>query len=481
MSDPVSNEDIEDVLSSIRRLVSDEPIKGVPRRKLASVDNVERFVLTPAFRVADEDLAPNTVSDDSTADEDQAHSGSAEPSLEDEVAQDTHARHGDGAKDHQPTQEEIGLQPYQSDNEWVEPKPEQNDRLDANTGEEPRPKHPDPEPLYLEAAANHDEAPFVDVPSEDDPDDVHADKPSPHESHSDDRQDETVTADDFWQDPSEYEPETQPEPEHTQAEDTAEADIEALFEEETSEATAPDTETESSDPEPTAPDPAPHVAGQITLEQRIAELEAALQNSAQEWEPDGSEEELTDETRPLSFGKDARLADAIASVAQTLEKKTPEPDEKWQPSAKTTGPAPIDALYAEPLLDAASASEDEQDDLDDETVEWRDVEQEWLPDTETDSVFDAEDDIEDDEGTANTAAMQAATLAAVKEAARSDRDTDLFAADEPTMLDEEALQELVADIVRQELQGVLGERITRNVRRLVRREIKRALAMRDLE
>jgi hypothetical protein len=58
-------------------------------------------------------------------------------------------------------------------------------------------------------------------------------------------------------------------------------------------------------------------------------------------------------------------------------------------------------------------------------------------------------------------------------------DEDLFPDD--TLLDEESLRELVADIVRQELQGALGERITRNVRKLVRREIHRALTAQDLE
>ncbi|MBY6066871.1 hypothetical protein KUW17_08970 [Leisingera aquaemixtae] len=47
-------------------------------------------------------------------------------------------------------------------------------------------------------------------------------------------------------------------------------------------------------------------------------------------------------------------------------------------------------------------------------------------------------------------------------------------------LDEDALRDLVAGIVREELQGPLGERITRNVRKLVRREIHRALAAHDL-
>lgn len=59
-------------------------------------------------------------------------------------------------------------------------------------------------------------------------------------------------------------------------------------------------------------------------------------------------------------------------------------------------------------------------------------------------------------------------------------DFDFLASDD-AVLDEEALRELVADIVRQELQGALGERITRNVRKLVRREIHRALSAQDFD
>lgn len=47
-------------------------------------------------------------------------------------------------------------------------------------------------------------------------------------------------------------------------------------------------------------------------------------------------------------------------------------------------------------------------------------------------------------------------------------------------LDETALRALVAEVVREELEGALGERVTRNIRKLVRREIQRALAERDL-
>lgn len=48
--------------------------------------------------------------------------------------------------------------------------------------------------------------------------------------------------------------------------------------------------------------------------------------------------------------------------------------------------------------------------------------------------------------------------------------------DQSFVLDEDMLRDMVHDIVRQELQGVLGERITRNVRKLVRREIQRAFS-----
>jgi hypothetical protein len=48
-------------------------------------------------------------------------------------------------------------------------------------------------------------------------------------------------------------------------------------------------------------------------------------------------------------------------------------------------------------------------------------------------------------------------------------------------VDEDTLRELVSEMVRAELQGDLGDRITRNVRKLVRREIHHALTARDFE
>ena len=46
--------------------------------------------------------------------------------------------------------------------------------------------------------------------------------------------------------------------------------------------------------------------------------------------------------------------------------------------------------------------------------------------------------------------------------------------------DEAALRDVVRDVIREEFQGLFGERITRNVRKLVRAELNRALASRDM-
>ena len=44
-------------------------------------------------------------------------------------------------------------------------------------------------------------------------------------------------------------------------------------------------------------------------------------------------------------------------------------------------------------------------------------------------------------------------------------------------LQQDALRDLVIDLIRAELRGPLGEKITHNVRKLVRREIQRALTI----
>jgi len=62
-----------------------------------------------------------------------------------------------------------------------------------------------------------------------------------------------------------------------------------------------------------------------------------------------------------------------------------------------------------------------------------------------------------------------------------DDDLEAFLQGAEGRVDDETLRKIVAAVVREELQGALGERITRNVRKLVRREIYRVLSSEGLD
>ncbi|MBI6630319.1 hypothetical protein [Pontibaca salina] len=66
------------------------------------------------------------------------------------------------------------------------------------------------------------------------------------------------------------------------------------------------------------------------------------------------------------------------------------------------------------------------------------------------------------------------------DAIRPDAQPDLTAVTD-ALMDSESLQKLVSDIVHKELQGEAGQRITRTIRKLVRREIQRAMAAQGLD
>lgn len=52
-------------------------------------------------------------------------------------------------------------------------------------------------------------------------------------------------------------------------------------------------------------------------------------------------------------------------------------------------------------------------------------------------------------------------------------------ADDELVIDENTLRDLVAQLLREELQGAMGERLTRSIRKLVRAEVARALSERE--
>lgn len=176
-----------------------------------------------------------------------------------------------------------------------------------------------------------------------------------------------------------------------------------------------------------------------SLEATIAELEAAVTDQTNEWEPDGSEttgpsalaaafadlgtdtviehadiEEVFEDEGFEGDVEGAAEADLMAEVV-TLHRPAPEPE----PTFRHTAMDDADVDYGDDLLDTDDDGMPIPDDLD-ESI--------------------------------------AAYLAG------------------GSKMDEGALREMIVDVVRQELQGEMGERITRNVRKLVRREINNALS-----
>jgi hypothetical protein len=140
--------------------------------------------------------------------------------------------------------------------------------------------------------------------------------------------------------------------------------------------------------------------------------------------------------------------------------------------------------HAESRFDPApEAAQDEQADADAETEPLapaaEDVTSAYLDDG--DFIFASSRDAAGrDEATFAASSASSAPAAAAPEDDLAE-DRDLLLGEDEAILDEATLRELVAEIVRQELQGALGERITRNVRKLVRREIHRALTSHELE
>ena len=179
------------------------------------------------------------------------------------------------------------------------------------------------------------------------------------------------------------------------------------------------------------------------LGDRIAEVEAAVAAQDDQWEPDGESD-------------DAYSGGAVSPMA--WEDYGPEP-------AYDDADGADDANGDAPMNDAAENADDTKN-LVSEVSQASDLadDQRIKPNDETAGAYgpdalhasDSSDEMPDE--------------ASLWDDERAD-----------TVIDEEALRDMVSEIVRQELQGALGERITRNVRKLVRREIHRALSSHELD
>ncbi|WP_281856091.1 hypothetical protein [Litoreibacter halocynthiae] len=174
-------------------------------------------------------------------------------------------------------------------------------------------------------------------------------------------------------------------------------------------------------------------------------------------------------------------------------------EETWEPEFVDGTPEGEDAEQADPVEDwvddepeAAEMPADEDDEAEaqaDEISEITEADDEAVDHDDGGHDENADDghNVEDaDEETvfADEVEFVSAAAASVVDGNmdnnETNEDVDLADFDE-SVVDEDALRDLVADIVRQELTGELGERITRNVRKLVRREIHRAVMTREFE
>ncbi len=155
----------------------------------------------------------------------------------------------------------------------------------------------------------------------------------------------------------------------------------------------------------------------------------------------------------------AAVSSALMDRIARMEAVVADQDGDWEPdgdAADANAATPTETLAWEDHVEDETAAP-EQVEVDPETAHFRHAEPGYAA---SDDAMTAAQDADNDYG---------------------DAQDDDFTSAEDAILDEEALREMVADIVRQELQGALGERITRNVRKLVRREIHRALASHELD
>ena len=187
-------------------------------------------------------------------------------------------------------------------------------------------------------------------------------------------------------------------------------------------------------PKPAEPAPRPtplprlHLGAEPVIEKLAATLERAVEAQDVEWESE------TGDPAPL-----------VAEMEWT--------EEGWAPIASPSTPEPVEARVETPSW--AQDDPDLVDEADDDlgpAAPIAEPDEYWADKAEAEAVAELRD-------VAGDAALPGAEMS----------------------FDEQVLRDLVRDLIREELQGGLGERITRNVRKLVRAEIARALAAQELD
>lgn len=207
-------------------------------------------------------------------------------------------------------------------------------------------------------------------------------------------------------------------------------------------------------------DPADILSPDAMYDPAPANMDVPAEQAAERSPVDDAHSE-TDESDDQSAQDASESLEAKIAALETLIGKR---NEEWEPEE---GDGSLAADVASEINDATA-------------LEWEDhapAAEGHEPGPEVNELTPVEDQAPESEVTAEDPVTESVAEPA------SDGADDAILKDEPEglLIDEETLRDMVCDIVREELQGALGERITRNVRRLVRREIHRALASQELD
>lgn len=423
MSDPMTNRDVEDVLASIRRLVSDDARTGsAPVQRPPS----DRLVLTPSLRVTDEqDAAVDDVHGDAEIDVSEAED--AEDTDLSAFAQsafgqhETDSVHPDAPQNGFAVADEAAVFATLT---TALSKSEDDDNSSSDVDVAAATEHGETPFSASDLEESHDEGTETDVaffPDHDGETPMHDEgEDAIFHDASDDASLRDEEDDARHQDQVEEAPFIDVDDEAPFV-DLDETEVPIVPEDWEAEPARPAAEKKAEEPERSAEDLEPAAA---TLSEKIAALETLVGERRDRFEPDDPG------------------ADAYAG--------TEPPAMEWEDEEPKASPH-VDAHVEDVFEDTVEAE----------------------PEFET---------TETSNGTASSDLGHNETDGAPEpdHADVVDAPLGLFAGDDD-VLDEDALRELISDIVREELQGALGERITRNVRKLVRREIHRALAAQDLE
>lgn len=223
-------------------------------------------------------------------------------------------------------------------------------------------------------------------------------------------------------------------------------------------------------------------ADRASLEATIAELEAAVTDAPDEWEPDGSEPDSVEEAVESS------VTSAFLHKLDARNAKTPEQtvsDAVTDHLAETIADEIAESLPFEEAIfdkvnpaaaDVVLGSDDPADETVAEIVEPTEAAEPTFAHKSVEEVYDPVA-----EATADAAEQESGDVYGDELA--PDDDPAFGPVGAPAggqLVDPDALRALVGEMIREELQGEMGERITRNVRKLVRREINRVITEQDV-